>query len=282
MIEKNRLKNIELIVFDLDGTLLNKYGEITEETVNCVHELKELGVKFTFATGRLFYSIIDFANQLNINTPIITFDGAVIKNVNGNDVIHESYIKPKYIDKAIEFCNKELIKIALTHEDAICYTPANSIIQTLMDRFDSRFNVIDNYDNYLDKTLEIIICGDYKRPIQIFAERLKFPYALGLKTSFYRSDDEDGTYFLEIKNKKSSKGNGILRLCKHLKINIKKTAVMGDWYNDRSMFRTKALKIAMANAVGSLKEMADHITTKTNNENGVAEFLQQVIEAKKK
>jgi hydroxymethylpyrimidine pyrophosphatase-like HAD family hydrolase len=55
-----------------------------------------------------------------------------------------------------------------------------------------------------------------------------------------------------------------------------------DRYNDRSLFRTKALKIAVANAVDEIKQMADHVTKKTNNEDATAEFLEMVLEAKRK
>ena len=57
---------------------------------------------------------------------------------------------------------------------------------------------------------------------------------------------------------------------------------MGDWYNDRSLFRTKALKNCSCKcSYMKLKIMADHITKKTNDEDATAEFMEMVIEAKK-
>ena len=64
MLDTNRLKKIELVVFDLDGTLLNQYARIGEETIEYVKELKKLGVHFTFATGRLHNSITEYAEIL--------------------------------------------------------------------------------------------------------------------------------------------------------------------------------------------------------------------------
>jgi len=66
-----------------------------------------------------------------------------------------------------------------------------------------------------------------------------------------------------------------------MKIKINETAVLGDWYNDRELFETKAIKIAVANAVPEIKRMADYITRRTNNEGGVAEFLEMVLIARK-
>jgi Cof subfamily protein (haloacid dehalogenase superfamily) len=281
MFDNNRLKKIALIVFDLDGTLLNKYGEIGEKSIEYVHELKEMGVRFSFATGRLHNAITEYAALLGLESPLISLDGAIIKSYPANQIIYESYIKTAYVKKAIEMAENALLKVALSYDEAIYYTEENSIVPQLMEKYEAKFEQIDSYKEYLSQALEIVICGDYKKSIKAIEEKMKFPSAFGLKTSFYKSNDQEGVYFLEIRNKKCSKGDGLLRLSKHLKINIKNTAVMGDWYNDRSMFRTKALKIAVANAVDEIKRMADFITKKNNSEDATAEFLEMVLEAKK-
>lgn len=281
MLDKKILKKLELIVFDLDGTLLNQYGEIGEKSIEYVHELKKMGVRFSFATGRLHNSITDFAEELGLETPLISLDGAIIKSYPKNEIIHESYIKASYVKKAMKMSEEGLLKFALSHDEAIYYTASNSVVPQLMEKFDTKFEKIDSYAEYISKTLEIIVCGDYKKSIKKIEEKMKFPSSFGLRTSFYKSQDQDGIYFLEVRNKKCSKGDGLLRLLKYLKINIKNTAVLGDWHNDKSLFRTKALKIAVGNAVDSIKEMSDFVTKRTNNEDATAEFLEMVIEAKK-
>ena len=69
---KKNLKNLEFILFDLDGTLLNKYGEIGEKSKEYIHELKQMGVKFSFATGRLHNSITEYASELDLESPLIS------------------------------------------------------------------------------------------------------------------------------------------------------------------------------------------------------------------
>lgn len=281
MLDKKLLEKLEVIVFDLDGTLLNQYGEIGEKSIEYIHELKKMGMRFSFATGRLHNTIVGFASQLGLETPLVSLDGAIIKSYPANKIVYESYIKPSYVKKAISMADEALLKVALSHDEAIYYTASNSLVPQLMEKYEANFEQIESYDTFIDKTLEIVICGDYKKSIKKIEEKMKFPGAIGLKTSFYKSQDQDGVYFLEIRNKKCSKGDGFLRLLKHLKVNVKKSAVLGDWYNDKSLFRTKALKIAMANAVEEIKSMADYTLDKTNNEDGVADFLEKVIEAKK-
>jgi len=281
MLDKKILKKIELIIFDLDGTLLNKYGEIGEKSIEYVHELKKLGVRFSFATGRLHNSITHYASELGLETPLISLDGAIIKSYPANQIIYESYIKSSYVKRAITMAENALLKVALSHDEAIYYTEENSLVPQLMEKFEAKFMQIDSYDKYVSESLEVVICGDYKKSIKAIEDKMKFPHAFGLKTSFYKSTDQDSVYFLEIRNKKCSKGDGFLRLANHLKINVKNSAVIGDWYNDRSLFKTKALKIAVANAVEEIKSMADFITQKTNNEDATGEFLEMVLESKK-
>ena len=100
-------------------------------------------------------------------------------------------------------------------------------------------------------------------------------------TSFYKSHSHGGVYYLEVRKGGSSKGKGLKKLNKFLNISVKNTAVIGDWFNDRSLFETGALKIAMGNAVPEIKKMADHILTRTFHDDGTAEFLEMVLRAKK-
>ena len=87
-------------------------------------------------------------------------------------------------------------------------------------------------------------------------------------------------YFFEVRKHGSSKGTALVRLLKKMKININNVAVMGDWYNDRTLFETNAFKVAVNNAVDEIKSKADFITSKNNENDGVAEFLEMVLRAK--
>ena len=66
-----------------------------------------------------------------------------------------------------------------------------------------------------------------------------------------------------------------------MKIKPQEAIVMGDWYNDISMFELNTLKVAVANSVPEIIRMADYVTKKTNNQDGVASFLKILLKAKK-
>ena len=71
----NNFKDLKVIVFDLDGTLLTDDGIIGEETGILIKSLRNYDVKFSFASGRLHSNLTEYARQLGINTPLISLDG---------------------------------------------------------------------------------------------------------------------------------------------------------------------------------------------------------------
>jgi hypothetical protein len=246
-----------------------------------VKELRSLGVRFSFATGRLHSSIIEHADQLNLQTPLISLDGSLVKNYPKGEIIFESYIPTRYVEKAIKYADAFLLKIALCHGDAIYYTDHSSAIPSLLDKFGAQYYEVDSYENYMKNTLELVVAGDMRESVRSFYNKMMFPYMFGLSTSYYKSHSRGDQYYVEVRRAGTDKGTGLKRLAKHLNISIKETAVMGDWYNDRKLFDTGALSIAVQNAVNEIKYRADFVTERTNNEDAAAEFLNLVLKAKK-
>ena len=279
---ENKLKGIKLIVFDLDGTLLSGEGTIGERSKQLIKELERMDVHFSFATGRLHSAITGFAEELNLKSPLISLDGCLIKSFPGNKLIFESNLKRNHVLKAIDFAEKYLINVALCHGDAIYYTEYNSIIPRITDKFGALFEEVHSYDDCIDKTLEIVFAGENFNLIRYVQGRMDFPYMFGLNSASFRSQRHEGIYFLEIRRKGSSKRTGVMRLLKYFKLNIHESAVCGDWYNDISLFQTRALKVAVANAVPEIKSLSDIILEKSNKEDGTGDFLEMVLNAKKR
>jgi Cof subfamily protein (haloacid dehalogenase superfamily) len=280
--EKNKsFKNLKLIVFDLDGTLLADDSNIGSDTKKIINELHNYDVHFTFASGRLHSALTAFASELKIDTPLISLDGSLIKSFPEGKVIFESFVKERYVLKSIDYADKFFLNVALCHADAIYYTESNSVIPMIMDKFGAKYEEVPSYEKFSANTLEVVFAGDNKDSIKYLLERLNFPYSFGLTTSYFKSLRHKGIYYLEVRKKGTSKGKGMLRLLKYLKLKPHEAAVVGDWYNDISLFKTSAFKVALANAVPEIKRMANLITEKNNNEDGVAEFLEQVLKAKK-
>lgn len=275
------LKDIKLVVFDLDGTLLSDDGKIGDETKNLVKELRKNDVSFSFASGRLHSAITKFTEELDINMPVISLDGALIKNSKDNTVVFESYLSKRHVKKALKLSEVYLVNVALCQADAIYYTDQNSIIPQITDKFGALFKEVETYDYYMDNTLEVFFAGDNRRAVTYLRDRMCFPFTLGCSSTFYRSHSQENIYYLEIRKSGSTKGNALKRLLKYLGIRENEAAVVGDWYNDIPMFQTNAFKVAVSNAVAELKRNADYVTKRSNNEDAAGEFLNLILKYKK-
>jgi len=281
MKKNNSLKEIKLLVTDIDGTLLNDNGELGIESKKLLKELIKENVIISLATGRLHSATLDIAKELSLNGYVISLDGALIKNYVNNKTLFESFLKLGQVKKAIAISESLLIKIALCHASSIYYTEYNSVIPSLLSKYGAFYTKVDFYKDYLSGTLEIVCASDMKNSIKQMEEKFNFPYSIGCNTSYFRSKKNENIYYLEIRKAGSSKGKALVRLLRHLSIKPVQAAVIGDWYNDITMFQTKAIKVAVANAIPELLNTADIITSKSNREDGTAEFFEMVLKSKR-
>jgi Cof subfamily protein (haloacid dehalogenase superfamily) len=280
MLSNEKLKSIKLIIFDLDGTLLKNNGTIGDETKRLIKKLEKKGVTFSFATGRLHSAITKYAEILDIKTPLISLDGCLIKNHPEGKIIFESFVPTKYVSQVVNYSDKYTVYVALCHDDAIYFTQQNSFIPEIMDKLGAKYEEVDSYERYLGETLEIVLAANSFTVINNIREAVTSPFLSRLNTSFFQSHSHPGIYYLEIRKKGSSKGKGMERLIKYLNIQKSNTAVVCDWYNDISLLQKSVVKIAVQNAVDEVKNLADFITSKSNNEEGAAEFLESALKSK--
>jgi 5-amino-6-(5-phospho-D-ribitylamino)uracil phosphatase len=281
MISKEILRRIKLVVFDLDGTLVDDQNQIGEEIKQLIYELSGLGVLFSIATGRLISAVVDHADELKIDIPLITLDGTLIQRRPGEKSIFEAHLKKKTVKRTLKLADQYFLKAALCHDKAIYFTQENSHLPQVINKFGAKYQWVSSYNNYLDNTLEVILVGENASGVRQVAKKMSFPFTIGVRSAYYKSQSQGGNYYLEIRRLGCSKGDGLKKLIKHLHLKMKNAAVIGDWYNDKSLFENDSLKIAIANAVPELKRMADIILKKTNNEGGVSEFLKMLLDAKK-
>lgn len=275
------LKNLKLIVSDIDGTLLDDNGELGMESKKLIRELMEENVIITLATGRLHSAVREVAEDLSLNGYVISLDGAMIKNFVGDETIFESFLKKRHVKKALQLSEQLLVNIVLCHGASIYYTENNSIIPSLLSKYGAFYTKVSSYDDYIKNTLEIVCSSDVKSSIKQMEDKFNFPNTIGCNTSYFRSKKNENIIYLEIRKAGCSKGKAFRRLLSHLSLKQEQAAVIGDWYNDITMFDTKGIKVAVANAIPELLNAADIITTKSNKDDGTAEFFEMVLKAKR-
>jgi Cof subfamily protein (haloacid dehalogenase superfamily) len=273
--------NIRLVVFDLDGTLLDHEGKIGAASKTAISQLQDAGVQFTFASGRHFHAVSPYAETIGMSLPFIAFDGALIQNVSAKICIHCSSIPEKTVSRIVRLAGKYLLDICLVGDTAAYCLPHQIIVSEFVDIIGGHYRKINSFAAVQNRALELVIAGENLNALKIIQKKTVFPWAFGLQSRIYPSSRHTGIHCLSIKKGGADKAKGLRKLQRHLGISMTETVVTGDWYNDQEMFETNAYKVAVANAVQPIRIRADFITSHTNNEDGLAEFLDVLLAAKR-
>jgi Cof subfamily protein (haloacid dehalogenase superfamily) len=274
----HRLKDIKLIVIDIDGTLVNVHGKVGEKSLNLARELKKYGIKCTLSSARSFFYSSHIADELEIDIPIITLDGALIKDTR-NNVVYKAVLKDSIIRKAVRLAEGNYGKVALCNEDNLYITPRNAVVRHYT-RISAPIKELTSFEG-AKNILEILVYCEDKTSLRYIKEKMIFPFGLGVSVSVTKSPSSE-YYLLAIKKKGSDKLRSVKRLVRHLKMKRSNVAVIGDWHNDMPLFDYGAYNIAVQNAIPELKRKADYITKSTNNEDAVGEVLELIYDFKLK
>ena len=265
------------IVFcDLDGTLLTSNLKITKQTKQTVKKLKDKNVEFVLTSGRSFRFVKNISNQLSDSDFVISSNGALIKNQKTNEILFLKSIPNKLVLKIFKLANKlecdAFIESAdetfKNHEfetevlsDIINTKQLKQILKTMpIIKF-----CIESYNK---QKLQTLI-----KKIQKFKE-IKIAHMSNVLYDPLAPCSPNEKFFIDINNKDVSKGNALNFFVDYLKVDKKNVVSIGDSCNDFSMFKISGTDVAMGNSLNDLKKSADFVT-KTNDESGVAVFLEK-------
>lgn len=270
------LEEIKLIVIDIDGTLVNSDGLVGQRSLILAKELKKNKIFCTLSSARSFHYSAHIADEMEIDVPFVTLDGALIKDRKGNTVF-KGVIQDAIIKKAIRLAEKNYGKITMCDENNLFVTPRNTVVKEYT-RLSAPIKDISDFTGVKD-ILEILIYCEDKTSLRNIKRGFGFFDKLGINLSVTRSPRNE-YYLLTIKRSHSNKLDSVKRLVKYLGMNKKNVAVIGDWHNDMPLFDYGAYNVAVKNAIPELKRKAHYITNSTNDEDAVGEVLELVMKYK--
>lgn len=262
---------IRLVALDLDDTLLDSRLEISRECREAIEEVSRRGVKVTLATGRMFKSALRYADQLSMNLPLITYQGAWVKNSGSGETIYYRPVPPEY---GLEFLKRvrdlgchyqtylddELYLERLTSE-GLAYARMAGVEPVVVDRLEPvveqgplKMLIIEEDISLLDKWEQ-----------ELKAEFGQFLYITRSKP-----------HYLEAMHPEATKGRALAALASYYGIEREEVMAVGDSYNDMDMIQWAGLGVAVANARSPVRQVADYVTL-SNDEHGVAEALKRFI-----
>ena len=260
----------KLMAVDIDGTLLNSKGELTEKTKEAIRLGVQNGLIFTIATGRPVQGVEYLNRALGLDLPFITYNGAMVVMGRSGKILYEQRLS--FED------SRDIIELGKKYSTAQMIWVNNGLFVTIMDERADRYKRIGRVEPVLaENTDELIKNGTTKVLWYDEVENIeKYQSEAGkvLKdTVVYHTSQP---YFLEFVDKNASKAIAMEKLGEHYGIKRSEMIAVGDGYNDLSMIEYAGLGVAMENSPGELKEKADYVTL-SNDEDGVAHVIDQFV-----
>ena len=285
----------KLVAIDLDGTMLNSYGVVSEETKNTIKEIEKQGVEVIIASGRPIDSIKQIAKEIESKNYFIAGNGAIIYDMKKDEIIYEKTLSKEKVLEIIKKCEENSISYNVYTEKEILATSLKYNVlyyhkENLKkeENKKTKINIVNNMYEYVKnkedaRYLKITICDENKTVFNSIIKKLKDIKNIEILdvSHMARKTIVQGTeeyqisyYYTEISTENVDKWDAIQFLIE--KLNIKKEEVMaiGDNINDKKMIENSGLGIAMKQSTPSVLEIADEVT-ESNNEDGVAKILQK-------
>ncbi|MFC1979053.1 Cof-type HAD-IIB family hydrolase [Chloroflexota bacterium] len=258
----------KLLALDLDGTLIGKDLTISPRTKNAINQLMSQGVTITIATGRMFQSALPFAQELNISTPLICYEGAMIADPGTNEILWHKPVPLKLARRVIEIVTGQKLHINVYLDDELYVKSLNDQAKLYASISRVEPHPVGNLLRFLDREpTKLVIVGNPDE-IDGIKDLLKgeFETSLYIAKSYPR--------FCEVAHPECNKGNALAMLSGWLGIAQSEVVAIGDNPNDIDMVEWAGTGIAMTNGTDEVKEVADWITGNVK-EDGVAQAIEK-------
>lgn len=287
----------KLVAIDLDGTMLNQYGIITEKTKKAISKAQEKGVEVMIASGRAITSVKRFSKEINSNKYFISGNGAITYDIKNNKILYENILSKTKALKIIKICEENSIYYNVYTENGII--AKNLSYNTLYyykdnltkpDENRTHINIVENVYDYFEqreeKILKIMICDEHKTVFNSIVRKLKELSEIEVLEVSHMSRKiiKQGTdeialeyFYTEVSAKDVDKWNVLEEIIGLMNISKEEVVTIGDNANDLKMITNAGLGVAMGESAPYVKQSAD-IIAPTNDEDGVAIILNKIFD----
>lgn len=282
---------IRLLALDLDGTLLNPRGQISERNLNAIESARAAGVRVALVTGRRFRDSRPVALELGLDVPLISHNGALTKHA---ETLQTVAVLPLPLA-----ATREALRIGRqTSADALLSDDHEGLGLLVYDHL-SGDNVavhryiawatrlhgdegrnavrqVDSLEKYLDhEPIHLAFSGRCEAMDQL-EELLKSEMGSTVKVLSTKYPEQDFT-LVDVVNPQASKGAGVAAAAAELSVGAEEIMAVGDNYNDLEMLLFAGTGVVMANAPLSLRDIPGLHPTASNIEDGVALAIERFI-----
>lgn len=285
----------KLVAVDLDGTMLNQYGVVTENTKNVIKKVIEKGIEVVIASGRPIDSIKTIAKEIGSEKYFIAGNGSLIYDIQKDEIIYDKFLSKEKVLEIIKICEENSISYNVYTDKTILATALKyNVLYYQKENLkkeeskQTKISIVENLYEYVkkikdDKFLKLTICDDSQTVFQSIIRKLRQLEGIDVLdvSHMSRKTIKQGTeekiveyYYTEITTNNVDKWEAIEYLINKMGIQREEVIAIGDNMNDKKMIKEAGLGIAMEGSTPEVTEIADYITD-TNQEDGVAKALEK-------
>ncbi|HHV34109.1 MAG TPA: HAD family phosphatase [Syntrophomonadaceae bacterium] len=268
------MHNIKLVAIDLDDTLLRDDLTISQFSRDTLQQVQEAGVTVTLATGRMLPSARPYAEQLGFDVPLITYQGALVKNVFSGEVLYNCPLSQEVASMVIQYGRRRKVHVNLYVEDKLFVERVTEAGEHYERLAGVPFTRVDDLEELLENDLpyKMLLIDDEQVIDQELEELQGVLSEAGLEAYLTKSKPT----YLEVNHPRATKGTALKKLAEWMGISREQVVAFGDSYNDLKMLEYAGYGFAVANAYPEVCARARY-TTASNNEDGVALALQELV-----
>lgn len=270
--------NFKAVMIDLDGTLLTDDKKITDFSNQILQKLYDNGIKIIIATGRGLSRAKQLTKKLDFDKIILANNGAIIHSSSNIATDEDLKLESNVVD--------ELSTLSEEYGIRPYFFVENKCALLIQDEDDKK-----NFEDSVGDIGEIMTVSERNLPIDdcvsmIMIARKDRIYDIveHIKANPNVTYHIHTKYFsknirmLEVQNVNTDKYKRAIALLEHFGIKNDEVVAIGDAHNDLEMVVNSGLGVAMKNSDDILKQQADIITQYTNEEDGLAKFLEELFE----
>lgn len=259
-----------LVAVDLDDTLLGEDHRISPRNYDAVQRLKDAGVQVVIASGRMHDSTTSFARELGLDGPIISYNGALVKEMASGEVYYHRPLPAEHAAAIVDYANEHNYHLNYYLDDRLYVKEKTQWSDLYSSRTGSVIRPVGDLNQFRGRTPTKIILLDSPGITGRLLQEMVRMWENVLYVTITNPE------YLEFMNRGVSKALGLEAIARRTGIAPEEMAAFGDSYNDIPMLRYCGLGVAMGNAHDEVKQSADRVAS-SHAEDGFAQAVEEWV-----
>jgi 5-amino-6-(5-phospho-D-ribitylamino)uracil phosphatase len=262
-----------LISLDLDGSLLNKKGDLSDKTIKVLNLLKNQGHFIVLATGRPFTGAYPKYFEIGLDTPLVTDNGGSIENPRDlNFAKQRTYIPTKIMHELFSFSKSFILSSFFSIDEIVYAYHYDKKLEEFFSGIHSDRVIDDEFTNFNVEPTGLMFFIHYDKQ-QMFENFIDVNFGHTLSYRLWDLSEDLGHAVYEVYLKHVSKASAIKYIKEHYELSDYKWLAIGDGVNDQEMIKEADFGVAMINSVPELKVICKDVTIDDHDHEGVANYL---------